>query len=74
MISGDDLPSAPKHTIKVSSALIERFKEIALPNTRQGIETLGYILGKYLQKHKAVTATVLLVPRQRGTREACWDI
>ena len=73
IISGDDLPSA-KPTIKVPTALIQRFKEIALPNTRLEIETLGYILGKYLEKYRAMTATVLVVPRQGGTREACWDM
>ncbi len=60
--------------IKVPTALIQRFKELAQPNTRREIETLGYIMGKYLEKYHALTATVLLVPRQGGTRESCWDI
>jgi proteasome lid subunit RPN8/RPN11 len=73
IISGDDLPPH-KPQIKVPRSLIERFKDIAQPNTSNGIETLGYIMGKYSERHRAVTATVLLVPRQGGSREACWDI
>jgi len=63
-----------KPTIKVPTSLIDRFRELSNPNTSRGIETLGYILGKYSQQHRAVTATVLLLPRQAGTREACWVV
>jgi proteasome lid subunit RPN8/RPN11 len=31
-------------------------------------------MGKYLEKYQVMTATVLLIPRQEGTKDACWEV
>jgi hypothetical protein len=51
--------------------MVHCFKRVSQPNTLRGIETLGFILGRYSQQYQAVVATVLLIPRQTGTPNSC---
>lgn len=60
---------APLRTVFLPEGLRSKFLQIALPNTRQNLETCGMLCGKL--QHNAFFITRLVIPHQESTSDTC---
>lgn len=60
---------APLRTVFLPENLRSKFLQIALPNTRQNLETCGMLCGKL--QHNAFFITHLAIPHQESTSDTC---
>jgi len=59
----------PLRGVQVPACIIDKFLQIAGPNTRSNLETCGVLAGKL--QHDTFTITALIVPKQTATSDTC---